>query len=96
MIIAHNSDYKVFKQLATWLVSHFGIVNHALRDTFSAGGKINFDAAKFPRIFEQIFNNLNVILTEVTFIQNNDIKHYWGIDTRNGIHNKQLKSFQYQ
>ncbi|WP_446008920.1 hypothetical protein [Candidatus Electrothrix sp.] len=85
-----GGDSKKYTRLATWLVSRFGIVNHALRDTFSAGGKINFGAAKFPRIFEHIFHNLNEILTEIISIQNNDIKHYWGIDTSNGIHNKQM------
>ncbi|MCI5148481.1 MAG: hypothetical protein D3916_03635 [Candidatus Electrothrix sp. MAN1_4] len=85
-----GGDSKKYARLATWLVSRFGIVNHALRDTFSAGGKINFDGAEFPRIFEHIFNNLNEILTEVTSIQNSDIKHYWGIATSNCIHKKQM------
>ncbi|MCI5113589.1 MAG: hypothetical protein D3921_00105 [Candidatus Electrothrix sp. AW1] len=84
-----GNDSKKYARLATWLVSRFGIVNHALRDTFSAGGKINFGTEEFPRIFEHIFKNLHVILTEVMSIENNDIKHYWDIDPKI-IHNKQV------
>lgn len=76
-------DLKKYAYLATWLVSRFGIVNHALRDTFSAGGQINIDGIKFPRIFEYLFSNSKVIFEEVSSISKNDIKHYWGLDFNN-------------
>lgn len=86
-----GNDRKKYASLATWLVSRFGIVNHALRDTFSAGGKIDIDGHKFPRIFDHLFSNIDEILREISSIQNDDLNHYWKIDLQtNNLSKSQL------
>lgn len=66
--------------LSTWLVSRFGIVNHALRDTFTAGGQIKIQGVMFPQIFKYIVSDLNNIITNVNKIQEDDMSYYWNID----------------
>lgn len=75
-----GADPKKYARLATWLVSRFGIVNHALRDTFSAGGQVLIAGIKLPKIFEHIVNDLDKILEITQTIPEEDIKHYWKID----------------
>lgn len=72
-----GADSKKYARLATWLVSRFGIVNHALRDTFSAGGQVLITGIKFPRIFEHITHDLGAILKIIQTIPEEDIKYYW-------------------
>ncbi len=76
-----GTHQKKYANLATWLVSRFGIVNYALRDTFSAGGQILIKGVKFPKIYKHVTEDLNEIYKNVRLIQNDDLKHYWGIDT---------------
>ncbi len=78
-----GNDNKKYSYLATWLVARFSVVNHALRDTFSAGGKIIKDGLEFPRIFDYIFLYIDEILNEVVKIQYDDRKYYWAIDNKN-------------
>lgn len=75
-----SKDPQKYLQLSTWLVSRFGIVNHALRDTFTAGGQIKIQGFMFPQIFKYIVSELNNIIVNVNKIQKDDISYYWGID----------------
>lgn len=83
-----GKDPKKYSYLATWLVSRFGVVNHALRDTFSAGGQIEINGLRFPHIFGHIFSNIDEIFKEISSIQDSDIKHYWGINSQDMHQNK--------
>lgn len=85
MALAHfpsilGADAKKYARIATWLVSQFGIVNHALRDTFSAGGQVLIQGIVFPKIFEHITNDLDAIFKIIQNIPEEDIKYYWKID----------------
>lgn len=71
---------KKYARLATWLVSKFGIVNHALRDTFTAGGQINIKGVMLPKIYHHIYDNLDDIVNIVKTIPEDDISYYWEID----------------
>jgi hypothetical protein len=75
-----RKDAKKYARLATWLVSQFGIVNHALRDTFSAGGQIDIKNTKFPKIYKHLTNDLNKIYANIESIDEDDLKHYWDIE----------------
>ncbi len=69
-----------YLRLSTWLVSRFGVVNHALRDTFTTGGQIKIQGVMFPQIFKYIVGDLNNIITNVNEIQEDDVSYYWEID----------------
>ncbi|MBA5248423.1 MAG: hypothetical protein FE834_02645 [Gammaproteobacteria bacterium] len=79
--ILFSNNSKKYGQLATWLVSRFGIVNHALRDVFTAGGTITIKEIEFPRVFKHIDNNLDDIISNINKIQEDDIGYYWELDT---------------
>lgn len=74
-----SNDASKYARLATWLVSRFGIVNHALRDTFTAGGQIEIQGVMFPKIFNHITENLSDIVSIVKTIPEEDIYYYWNI-----------------
>jgi len=75
-----SNNPKKYARLATWLVSKFGIVNHALRDTFTAGGQINIGGVMLPKIYNHISGNLDDIINIVKTISEDDISYYWEID----------------
>ncbi|MCI5147405.1 MAG: hypothetical protein D3923_18210 [Candidatus Electrothrix sp. AR3] len=75
-----GGNSKRYAQLATWLVSQFGIVNHALRDTFSAGGQVLIRNEKFPKIYKHLIYDLEKIFDYIQTIDEDDLKHYWEID----------------
>jgi hypothetical protein len=75
-----GSNPKKYASLATWLVSQFGIVNYALRDTFSAGGKILIEGVKFPQIYRHFVEDLSQIYKNIDIIQEDDLKHYWQVE----------------
>lgn len=74
-------DQKKYVRLASWLVTQFGIVNHALRDTFSAGGQASIKGVMFPKIFHHITHDLDSILAVVQKIPADDVKYYWKVET---------------
>jgi len=76
-----SNNGKKYSQIATWLVSKFGLVNHALRDTFTAGGQIEIKGIKFPRIFEHLVNDLKIIYNKIESIDTDDLIYYWGVDS---------------
>lgn len=78
ILLSNNS--KKYARLATWLVSKFGIVNHALRDTFTAGGQVDIGGVMLPKIFSHISDNLDDIINIIKTISKDDIAYYWGIE----------------
>lgn len=75
-----RSSHK-YTRLATWLVSQ-GIATPSLRDTFSAGGQveISFDGITYenvPRVFKNLFDNLDIIRQIFSTIPKSDIEYYW-------------------
>jgi len=78
-ILLSNNPQK-YSRLATWLVSKFGIVNHALRDTFTAGGQIDIGGVMLPKIFNHISSDIGEITNIVRAIPEDDIFHYWGVN----------------
>ena len=82
-----GNNSKKYSKLATWLVSQFGIVNYALRDTFTAGGKIAINGIEFPQIFQHLANDLEKILDNIKNIDLDEIRYYWGVDISIDDHN---------
>ena len=78
-----SSNSKKYGRLATWLVSKYGIVNHALRDTFTAGGQVDIQGTKFPKIYKHLTDNLEKIYTNINLILEDDCKYYWEIEEDN-------------
>ncbi len=75
-----GTNPKKYAPLATWLVSRFGIVNYALRDTFTAGGSVSINGVDgFPKICKYLECNsqLNEIYQNVGNISTDDIEYYW-------------------
>lgn len=76
-----SNNPKKYARVATWLVSKYGVVNHALRDTFTAGGQTNIKGVLLPKIYNHISDNLDDIIDIVKTISEDDISYYWEIDT---------------
>ncbi len=89
--ILFGDNQKKYTQLATWMVARFGVVNHALRDTFTAGGTIKIAGIEFPKIFEHIENDLDDIIQNVDKIKKDDIYYYWKIAAFTGNNAKEWK-----
>ncbi len=70
-----------YYSLATWLVAQFGVVNHALRDTFTAGGTVSIDGTDFPKIFLHLTENLPKIYAAIDRMELDDIEFYWKVST---------------
>ncbi len=80
-----NSNDK-FSRLAIWLVTREGVVCHNLRDSFTAGGKGQMLVGKksyknIPRIFLNLFDNLDFILEIITQTSSIELSEYWRIKT---------------
>lgn len=88
-LLGKNS--KKYARIATWLVSQFGIVNHALRDTFTAGGQITIQGVKFPKIYKHLIGDLSKVYSTINQIDEDDLKHYWKIDSIKGSKLEQWK-----
>lgn len=78
--VLFSNNPKKFIKVSTWLVSTFGVVNHALRDTFTAGGKIEINGIKFPKIFSHLRDHLGKIHEVVDGILEDDVCYYWEIE----------------
>ena len=75
-----GSDPQKYAPLATWLVSRFSIVNHALRDTFTAGGKVVIQEVECPKIIDRLLGNLDKIIKVVHSMEEDDMSFYWQVD----------------
>ncbi|MFK8011114.1 MAG: hypothetical protein AB8B80_03670 [Marinicellaceae bacterium] len=78
-VLLSNKNTK-YMNVSAWLVSEYNVVNHALRDAFSAGGQITFNSIRFPKIFNYVLSRLDEVLLVVKNIDIDDAKHYWDVD----------------
>jgi hypothetical protein len=75
-----------FARFSVWLITREGIVCPNVRDLFTAGGKgtIIIDSKtyeKVPRIFLNLFHNLESIIKVINQTPNIELTEYWGIET---------------
>jgi hypothetical protein len=80
-----NSGDK-FARLAIWLVTREGVVCPNIRDLFTAGGKGHRLVGKktyknIPRIFLNLFDNLDFIIETIGQTSPIELSDYWGIKT---------------
>lgn len=75
-----NKDRARYNPIATWLVSRFNVVNHALRDSFTAGGQIKIDGVLMPKIFENLSTFQEKIEAIIPQIDREELKYYWSVD----------------
>ena len=79
-------DRDKFARLAIWLVTREGVVCPNIRDLFTAGGKGHFLVGKetyknLPRIFLNLFDNLDFIIETINQTSPIELSEYWGIKT---------------
>lgn len=80
-----NSSEK-FGRFAIWLVTREGIVCPNIRDMFTAGGKGKVVVGKnvytnVPRIFLNLFENLDSIIETLIITPSAELTEHWGIKT---------------
>lgn len=83
-LFANRSDK--FNRVAIWLATRQSIVCPNIRDLFTAGGKVDIFIGsktyeKVPRIFLNLFNNLPLILENITHISSVELSEYWNMKT---------------
>ncbi len=80
-----NDDRTKYQSLAIWAVTKKGIVDHALRDRFTAGGQetIEINGKKYediPKIFFHLKNNLAKVVECVKKLDPEEAKYFWNIE----------------
>lgn len=75
-----------FGRFAVWLVTREAIVCPNIRDMFSAGGKGKVVVGKsiynnVPRIFLNLFKNLDSIIETLILTPSVELSEYWGVKT---------------
>jgi hypothetical protein len=83
-LFSNNGDK--FARLAIWLVTREGVVCRNIRDLFSAGGKGQILVGKktyknIPRIFLNLFNNLEFVIETISQTSAIDLSDYWDFKT---------------
>jgi len=81
-IYQKRADYK---NMAKWLASEYGVISHALRDKFSAGGQASFNTLKsvikIPRIFDKVLERKMIIRNYLRETDNkNPVFQNWNIN----------------
>lgn len=84
-IFGNNSKSK-FERIPAWLVTREGIVTPNIRDLFTAGGKDKIIIGtktyeKIPRIFINLFENLDFTIETLVKTSAIELSEYWGIKT---------------
>ncbi len=68
-----------YNNLSLWLCSYYQVINHSIRDIFSAGGQINYvNGEKLPKPIPKIFKNiidLSPIVEEILNEKSLDTQH---------------------
>lgn len=83
--ILNKGNNKKYNRYALWLVTHKGIVNTNIRDSFSAGGKVTFRSAtgievRLPASFGRIKKYRELIENTLYEIEEDVLKEYWECD----------------
>jgi len=81
-----NDNRKKFERIPAWLVTREGIVTPNIRDLFTAGGKNDFLVGNeihknIPRIFLNLFENIDFIIQALIETSSLELSEYWGIKT---------------
>ena len=79
-----KSTRKKYQRVASWLAARHGIVDSALRDKFSAGGKVDLEVGgrlynQLPKVFFYLNNYARQIIEAVKEIPLDEIQFYWGL-----------------
>lgn len=88
-----SSKQDKYKRAALWMCSRYSVICSNLRDTFSAGGKVEeIGGVKFKQKMPQVLNNLYQYRNLIRIILNNpdealaqDIEDNWGENESNNI-----------
>lgn len=78
-----SSGTQKYAKLAAWLAGSHGVVSPSLRDTFTAGGKVQITYngtvyERIPRIVQHLYENAEEIASLIDSINDEDIEYYWG------------------
>jgi hypothetical protein len=81
-----NNNKAKFERIPAWLVTREGIVTPNIRDLFTAGGKDKIIVGaktyeKIPRIFINLFENLDFTIETLVKTSAIELSEYWGIKT---------------
>ena len=73
-----------YRNLALWLATRKGVINAALRDPFSAGGRktIVVNGKRYtnvPKVFFHLDKNLDKVIRLVKKLDPDEAKHFWGV-----------------
>jgi len=85
--IFSNSSVK-FKRLSLWLASRHGIIAPSLRDSFTAGGKVdlligNYSYKQLPQIYKHLLENYQKVCDFIKKTDIDDLLYYWNISIIN-------------
>lgn len=82
-IIGESQDK--YNNFSLWLVSNYGVISTSLRDSFSAGGKVNVTIGnktlKLSRILYNLYSYKNQIKTYLDSVPENILKDLWNVRT---------------
>jgi hypothetical protein len=86
-----NSSSTKYDKVAAWLIKEHGIVSSALRDSFSAGGKVTLtiDTVKYkniPKVFGKLIKYIDLIRNSVDEITPSDFIEYWQLSKSKANH----------
>lgn len=81
-----NNNKTKYERIPAWLVAKEGIVTSNIRDLFTAGGKDNTLVGNnlyknIPRIFLNLFDNLDLVFEVLIQTSAIELSEYWGIKT---------------
>ena len=93
-ILAHGSNKK-YNRYALWLASKMGVVNTNIRDSFSAGGKVELPTQsgvmiKMPAAFGRIQKYSDLIQTTIDETDKQTLMEYWEVD---GISDNRIRQW---
>lgn len=86
-----NSTNK-YKKLSSWLVAKYQIVSPSLRDTFTAGGRVNIiingnTYNGLPRIYDHLNNSYDEIRNKLYECDFEELKYYWNYENEINVDN---------
>lgn len=76
-IMDKRGEYGVF---ASYLISRFGILDHGVRDTFSAGKRVEIYGEEVPKKYERFQKSLEMVYRHLDEASTEDLAYFWGCD----------------
>jgi hypothetical protein len=79
-----SSSRTKYERLSLWLVSQYGIVSTSMRDSFTAGGKVdlivkNKKFENLPRVFEHVHTNCDEIALRIAASPEATLRETWDV-----------------